>query len=140
MYLYSKDLHKPKHYLFWNKCGELIDLKHFSDTRAFIEYSKDMKYVYQKITKLSKLFCNMIADMLIDRNTLRSSYWIIYLGQKIKHFLVFITQSYIVFPKNVGLRSITYFIIKNPNKRELQQIAFNKSYDIMDLQIFGYIY
>ena len=114
----------------WNKSGKEIDLKHFSDTRVFIEYSKDMKDAYQKITKLLKLFCDMIANMLIDRNTLRSSYWIIYLWQKIKHFLVFTTQSYIFFPKNVGLRSITYFIIKNPNKRDLQQTAFNKSYDI----------
>ena len=35
--------------------------------------------------------------------------------------LVFITQSYIAVPKNIGLNSIHYFIMKIPNKQDLQQ-------------------
>ena len=44
--------------------------------------------------------------------------------------VVFITQSCFAVPKNIWLNSTYYFIIKVPNKRELQQIAFNHSSDI----------
>ena len=44
--------------------------------------------------------------------------------------LVFITQSYIAVPKNIGLNSIHYFIMKIPNKQDLQQNAFNHSSNI----------
>ena len=33
-------------------------------------------------------------------------------------------------PKNIRLNSTQYFVMKIPNKRELQQIAFNHSSDI----------
>ena len=49
--------------------------------------------------------------------------------RKLKISLVFITQS--CFPSTKRyLNSTHYFIIKLPNKRELQQIAFNHSSDI----------
>ena len=38
-------------------------------------------------------------------------------------------QSYFAFPK-IRVNSMHYFIMKIPNKRELQQIAFNHSSDI----------
>ena len=38
--------------------------------------------------------------------------------------LVFITQSYFAVPKNIRLNSTHYFIMKIPDKRELQQIVF----------------
>ena len=41
--------------------------------------------------------------------------------------LVFITQS---IPKIIRPNSTHYFVMKIPNKRELQQIAFNNSSDI----------
>ena len=44
--------------------------------------------------------------------------------------LVFITPSYFAVPKNIRLNSTQYFIMKIPNKRVLQQIAFNHSSDI----------
>ena len=53
--------------------------------------------------------------------------------------LVFITQSYFAVPKNIRLNSTHYFIMKIPNKRELQQIAFNHSSDI-DFQDFMNLY
>ena len=43
---------------------------------------------------------------------------------------VFITQSYFAAPQNNSLSSTHYFIMKIPNKQELQQIAFNYSSDI----------
>ena len=48
-------------------------------------------------------------------------------GKKLNTFLVFIIQSYFAVPKNLTLNSTRYFIMKIPNKRELQQIAFNHS-------------
>ena len=39
-------------------------------------------------------------------------------------------QSYFKVPKDVRLNSTHFFIIKIPNKRELQQIALNHSSDI----------
>ena len=40
------------------------------------------------------------------------------------------TQSYFVVPKIIRLNSTYYFIMKIPDKRELQQTAFNYSLDI----------
>ena len=44
--------------------------------------------------------------------------------------LVFITQSYFKVPKDVRNNSTHFFIMKIPNKKELQQIAVNHSFDI----------
>ena len=44
--------------------------------------------------------------------------------------IVFIMQSYFKVPKDVRLNSARFFIIKIPNKRELQQIALSHSSDI----------
>ena len=43
---------------------------------------------------------------------------------------VFITQSYFTVPKNIRLNSTHYLVMIIPNKKELQQIAFNHSSDI----------
>ena len=51
-------------------------------------------------------------------------------GRKLNISLVFITQVYFAAPKNIRLNSTHYFIMKIPNKQELQQIAFNHSSDI----------
>ena len=44
---------------------------------------------------------------------------------------VFNTQYYFAVLKNIRLKSTHYFIVKTPNKRELKQIAFNYSSDIV---------
>ena len=51
-------------------------------------------------------------------------------GKKLNISLVFITQPYFKVPKDVRLNSTHFFIMKIPNKRELQQIAINHSSDI----------
>ena len=60
-------------------------------------------------------------------------------GRKLNISLVFITQSYFTVPKNIRLNSTHYFVMIIPNKRELQQIAFNHSSDI-DFQDFMNLY
>ena len=48
-------------------------------------------------------------------------------GRKLNILLVFISQSYFKVPITTRLNVTHYFIIKLPNKRELQQIASNHS-------------
>ena len=60
-------------------------------------------------------------------------------GRKLNISIVFITQSYFKVPKVVRLNSTHFFIMKIPNKRELQQIALNNSSDI-DFKDFMNIY
>ena len=53
---------------------------------------------------------------------------------------LFLSQNVILlFQKNIRLNSTRYFVIKIPNKGELQQIAFNYSSDI-DFQDFMNFY
>ena len=58
-------------------------------------------------------------------------------GRKLNISLVFITQSYFAVPKNIRLNSTHYFVMKIPNKTELQQIVFNHCLDI-DFRDFLY--
>ena len=51
-------------------------------------------------------------------------------GGKLNISIVCITQSYFKVPKAVTLSSPHFFIMKIPNKRELQQIDLNHSSDI----------
>ena len=60
-------------------------------------------------------------------------------GRKLNISLVFITQSYFAVAKDIRLNSTHYFIMKIPNKRELQEIAFNHPADI-DFQDFMNLY
>ena len=50
--------------------------------------------------------------------------------RKLNISLVFISQSYFKVPETIRLNATHYFIMKIPNKRELQQIAPNHSSDI----------
>ena len=51
-------------------------------------------------------------------------------GRKLNISLVFITQSCFKVPKDVRLNNTHFSILKIPNKREIQQIAYNHSLDI----------
>ena len=137
MYLYAKDPYEDK-YQFLIKKRENIGLKHFNDPKAFIEYSNDMHDVYKNIdhynpdkeNKILIVFDDMIADM-INNKKLNSIVTELFIrGRKLNISLVFITQSYFKVPKDVRLNTTHFFIMKIPNKRELQQIAINHSSDI----------
>ena len=51
-------------------------------------------------------------------------------ARKLNISLVFITQSYFSVPKHIRLNSTHYIVMKNPNKRGLQQISLNHLSDI----------
>ena len=81
----------------------------------------------------------MIADM-INNNQLNPIVKKLFIrGRELNISIVFITQSYFKVPKDIRLNSKHFFIMKIPNKRELQQIALNHSSDI-DLKDFMNIY
>ena len=81
----------------------------------------------------------MIADM-INNKKLNSIVTELFIrGRKLNISLIFITQSYFKVPKDVRLNATHFFIIKIPNKRELQQIAITHSSDI-DFKDFIKIY
>ena len=62
------------------------------------------------------------------------SHWIVLRGRNLNISLVFISQSYFKVPKTIRINAINYFVIKIPDKKEIQQIASNHSTDI-DLKI-----
>ena len=51
-------------------------------------------------------------------------------GRKLNISFTFIMLSYFAVPKNIRLNSMHCFIMKIPNKQELQQLVFNPSSDI----------
>ena len=123
-----------------------LGLKNFNDSNAFIEYSNDMDDIYENIKeynpnkkhKILLLFDDIIADILSNKklNLLVTELFI--RGRKLISFVV-ITQSYFTVSKNIRLNSAHYFIMKIPNKREFQQIAYNNLSDI-DFRDFTNIY
>ena len=137
IYLYAKDPYETKYQFLINKT-ESTGLKHFDDPKAFIEYSNTMQDVYKNINeynadkerKILIVFHDMIADM-INNKKLNSIVTELFIrGRKLNISLLFITQSYFTVPKDVRLNSTYSFIMKIPNKSELQQIALNHSSDI----------
>ena len=89
------------------------------------EYNEDKEH------KILIFFDDLIADM-INNKKLNSVVTELFIrGRKLHISLIFITQSYFKVPKDVRLNSTHFFIIKIPNKRELQQVPINHSSDII---------
>ena len=102
-------------------------------------YKNVEEYNPNKEQKILIVFDDMIADMLSNKKLNPIVTELFIRGRKLNISLVFITQSYFAVPKNIRLNSTHYFVMKIPNKRELQQIAFNHSSDI-DFQDFMNLY
>ena len=137
IYLYAKDPYEDKYQFLINK-RESTGLKHFNDSKAFIEYSNDMHDVYKntnhynpnKENKILIIFDDMTADMINNKKLNSVVAELFIRGRKLNISLVFITQSYFKVPKDVRLNTTHFFNMKITNKRELQQIAINRSSDI----------
>ena len=135
--MYARDSYEKRYQYLINK-HEKVGLNHFNDPKAFMENSNDMQDVYKNIEdcnpikkrKVLIVFDDMIADM-INNNKLNPIVTQLFIrGRKLNISIVFITQSYFKVPKDVRLNFTHFFIMKIPNKRELQQIALNHSSDI----------
>ena len=102
----------------------------------WVIFIKTLKNTIQiKKCKILIAFDHMIADMLTNKKLNPIVTKLFITGRKLNISLVFITQSCFAVPQDIRLNSIHYFIMKIPNKRDLQQIAFNHSSDI-DFQHF----
>ena len=106
-----------------------VGLNRFNDPKPFIKYSNDMKDVYKNIDEYNTdkerkilIVFDMIADTINDKK-LNSVVTVLFIIGRKLHISVFITQSYFKVPKDVRPNSTHFFIMKIPNKRELQQIA-----------------
>ena len=103
-----------------------------------MEYSNDMQDVYKNIEECSLgrkckaliVLDDMIADMINNKKLNPVVTELFIRGRKLNISIVFITQSYFKGPKEVRLNTTHFFIMKIPNKRELQQIALNHLSDI----------
>ena len=112
-----------------------------------MEYSNDLEDVYKNIEnynpgkkrKMLMVFDDMIADMIKNKKLNQVVTELFIRGKKRNISIVFITQSYSKFPKDVRLNSTHFFIVKIPNKRDLQQTALNHSSDI-DFKDFIKVY
>ena len=93
-------------------------------------YKNIEEYNPNKKRKILIIFDDMIADMLSNKKLNPIVTELFIRSRKLNISIVFITRSYFAVPKNIRLNSTHYFIMKIPNKRELQQVAFNHSSDI----------
>ena len=85
IYLYAKVPYEAKYQYLINK-REGVDMDHFNDPKAFIEYSNNMHDVYKNIDEYNIdikkyiliVFDDMIADMIHNKKTKFNNYRIIY--------------------------------------------------------------
>ena len=120
IYLYAKDPYEDKYQYLINK-RESVGLKYFNDPKAFIEYSNDMHDVYKNIdnynlnkeNKILIVFDDMIADMISNKklNSIVAELFI--RCRKLNISLVFISQLYFKFPKDIRNIS-TLFYYEDP--------------------------
>ena len=132
IYLYAKDIHKPKYEYLINK-REQVGIKNLNDSHAFIEY--DMNDILDDINNYNKnrdkkvliVFDDMIADIEYNKIFKRIIKELFYRARKINVSIVFITQSYFRALKDARLNSTHYILMKIGNKKELKRIAEEKS-------------
>ena len=73
------------------------------------------------------MFDDLIADMLSNKRLNPVVTELFIRCRKLNISLIFITQFYFTVPKNIRPNSTHYFMMKIPNKQEVQQITFNHS-------------
>ena len=90
-------------------------------------YKNIEDYNPRKKRKILIVFDHMIADMINNKKLNPVITELFIRDRKLNISIAFITQSYFKAPKDVRLNSTHFFIMKIPNKRELQQIALTHS-------------
>ena len=93
-------------------------------------YKNIEEYNTNKKRKILIVSDDVSAYMLTNKKRNKIVTELFIRGRKLNISLAFITQSYFTVPKSIRLNLAHYFVMKIPNKRELQQIAFNHSSDI----------
>ena len=120
-YLYVKDPFESKYQLLING-KKKVGIENLKSPKAFIDYSQTIDDVYEKKRRILIVFDDMIADM--ESNTKSTMVTEFFLGgRKLNISVVFISQSYFKVPNTIRLNAAHYFIMKIPNKKELQVIC-----------------
>ena len=132
---------KTEHNLKWN-----IPFVYLNQFFWLTDWLTDWQDVYENIEEcnLGKkhkvlIVFDMIADIINNKNVNPVVTELFIRGRKLNISIAFIKQSYFRVPKQVRINSTQVFIMKTPNKRELQQIALNHLWDI-DFKGFMKIY
>ena len=114
------------------KKSESVGLKKFIISKVFTEYLNDMYEIYESIVEYN-LVLAVYDDVTTDMLSNKKRYLVLtdlFIRVKISTFLLFLLQNLIFWHQNIRLSSTHYFITNIPNKRNLQQMAFNHSLDI----------
>ena len=90
---------------------------YFNDSKAYIEYSNDMNDIYKNIEacnpnkkrKVLTVFDDMDGDMFSNKKLNPVVTELFIRGSKLNISLVFFTQYYFAFPKNIRLNSTHIF-------------------------------
>ena len=146
IYIYGNYPYETKYQCLIN-IHEIAGLKYHDYPKAFMDYSNNMQDIYKYIEennpgkkrKVLIVFDDMIADIIYNKKLNPVVTELFIRGRKLNISIVFITKSYFKVAKDVRLNSTHFFIMKIPNKKELQQIALNHLSDI-DLKDFMKIY
>ena len=129
IYLYAKDLSKPKHE-FLIKKHENAGKKHFNDPKALVECLNTMvdvnentdDYNLNRKIKILIVFDDMIADIKSNKTFQAIIEELFSRSRKFNISLAFITRSYFSVPKYIRLNLTHYLIMKINNRKELQLI------------------
>ena len=132
IYLYAKDTYKTKYQYLVRKRVK-VGLKHYRDPKNFIECQKDIQDLHKNIEeynpekkrKVLKDFDDMIADIIGNKKLNPIVAELFFRDRKLDISIAFIKQLYFKVPKEVRLSTANLFIMKNPSKREHQQIEIN---------------
>ena len=126
---------------------EKIGTENLNNPKIFIDYSQTIDNVYENLEDYNPtkkwtvliVFDDMKADMKSNKKLSPIVAELFLRERKLSISLVFISQSYFKVAKTIRLNETHYFIMKIPNKRELQQIAPNHLFDI-DFKDFMKLY
>ena len=137
IYLYAKDLEKPKYQFLIDK-REKTGLKNLNDPTAFIEYSSTMDDILENIEDYNKkrkrkiliVFDDMTSHVMSDKKAQQVLKELFIRCRKLNISLCLLNQSYFSIPKDVRLNCTHYIIFKINNKKDLQKITINHSSDI----------
>ena len=102
---------------------------HLNQSTNDDDYEKLEDYNPTRKRKTLTVFDDMIADIKSNKKLSLIVTELFLREKKLNITLVFISQSYFKVPKTIRLNATHCFIMKIPNKRELQEIASNRSYD-----------
>ena len=118
------------------KGREKVGIKKLKNPKAFTDYSQAIDDGYENLDyKPTKkrtvliVFDDMIANMEPNKKLSPIVTEFFLRERQLNISLVFISQSYFIAPKTVRINATHYFIMRIPNKGEIQRIMLNHSSD-----------